>query len=589
MSDILKQFEPGNAFEYGLSAAEMTDIIANKMHYTDLDPWDAFQQLSDANKLALAHLVKVGQILDVVFLKQDHPHNLAVKAALAQAADEGDAEATDALTIFTMHNGIEGLNMYAKKSEPLLLFKNLPEPLGGGLYPSDITKEELIDYVLAYPEQAASILGNNTAVVRAGDRLEAIPYSIHYAGEMQQAARELLAAARATDHAGLAEYLRWQAQALVNDSDPEAMYMADKLWIELEDAPIEFTLGRESYEDLLSAEVAADPRVEAMLKENGIRAKRKDIIGIRVGIINREAYEKITLYRNKLDDFNQHMPLLDEYRAQAADVGTRRMTMADVDLVALSGDFAAARGGIVTADNLPNGDKLAVQLKVGSRLVFHRQIRNSVDTGLHNQFMDALIDPAQHHLYERDAWFLFLMGHELSHSLGPLTTVDGRDKGGALGKSGSMIEENKADLASICMAAYLNENGILTAEQVQKVYVTWIVSQLPSKEPLAKEAHRSREIMQLNYFREKGAITLEAAGKLHVATEKMAETARDMLTEVIHLQLNGNPAEAQAFVDKYAAWNDALQHAVDIKMGLQPKLYRSLRQPIRDMLLAQPS
>lgn len=574
-------------FTYGIGRKRLDDIVNEKTRTLDFTlPDAAFDQLSPANQKALAHLVKAANFLDIVFLKQDHPDNIRARELLEAAAKAGDKRAEQSLQLFNLHNGLEGSDMYSAKTKPLRLFKDKKLQPGKNFYPQDLTKKELADYIVANPEQASALLSNNTVVQRDGNRLNAVPYSVAFRTEMEGAARELLAAAKETDHKGLAEYLRWQAQALVNDSDPEMAFKADKAWISnLEDSPLEFTVGRENYEDRMSAEVASDARVQKVLAENGIKAKAKDSIGTRVGIVNKDSYAEIADYRKHLEAFAAEMPHTNQYKQQTEDGGSK-MTFADVDLVAITGDYAAVRGGITIAQNLPNSDKLAVELKEGSRLVFHRQVRQGGDPAAEQKFLDALIDPAQHKWHDNNADFLFTVGHELAHSLGPRATKDGRDKSGSLGKFGSMLEENKADVASIAMTDFFVRIGKFTEEQANTIYLTWAAGELPTKQPSEDEAHRSRSIMQMNYFREKGAIEFEKGGKLKIVPEKMGEAGRQMLAEVVQLQLDGDVAKAEAFVKKYASWNDALQYAADEKMKLKPKLYRLVNQPLRAKLSA---
>jgi hypothetical protein len=573
-------------FELALSPAQLDDIVTNKTRFVDLNPFDAYDGLSPANKHALMHLARAADILDNVFLKQDHPDNIRAKQVLQAEAARGDKTAADALTVFMTQNGVIGSDMYSAKTAPLQLFKYKAEPLSGGAsYPADLTKDELIKYVLAHPEQAAAIFSNNTIVERAGDRLVARPYSVAFRDEMEAAARALLAAARETDHNGLATYLRWQAQALVNDSDPVAVFNAEKAWINLHNSPLEFTIARESYEDLFSKEAAADPEVAAMLAANGLIANGKDCIGVRVGIINRESDKLIAIYKDNLAPFSAHLPFAEEYR-RSGEV-SRPLMFADVDLVALAGDYAAFRGGLTIAQNLPNDDKLSVKLGVGGRLVFHRQHRSGDDPAVQAQFLDAIVDPAQRGWYSKDADFLFTLGHEGGHSIGPAVTRDKRPKNGALGQWGAIIEEDKCDIASIVMTDFLASGGKLSAQTANEIYLTWIAGELPARQPAANEAHRMRSVMQLNYFREHGAVSFEKDGKLSLVAGRFPAVAREMLAEAIGLQLEGNPAKAQSFVEKYAAWNDALQYAVDTKMALKPRQYRLLRQPIRNMLLGR--
>lgn len=51
----------------------------------------------------------------------------------------------------------------------------------------------------------------------------------------------------------------------------------------------------------------------------------------------------------------------DAYRQSILDGEELKQTMVDVDLADLEGDYAQCRGGITTAQNLPNNDKLSVK------------------------------------------------------------------------------------------------------------------------------------------------------------------------------------------------------------------------------------
>lgn len=420
-------------FTLALGKEQLNDIFKNKLREIDFGVSDeTLGALSEGNRKALAHLSKVAEILNDVFLKQDHPDNIRIRKAFQKSLKKNpDPLIEQSYKLFRIFNGVVGSDMYAKQTTPLALVKGKELTSGRGFYPEDITEAELADYIVAHPEQASAIFGNNTIIVRNGEALEAVPYSVIFRDEMQAAAREMLLAADATDHQGFAGYLRWHAQALVNDSDPEMMYRADRAWVGLEDSPLEFTIGRESYDDQLSSSVAANPRVKAVLDANGIKAKKKDILGVRVGIVNQESFAAIQFYREELETFAKYMPFYDEY-AQSETGSDAKMTFADVDLVAFSGRYSAVRSGMPVAQNLPNSDKLATQLNVGNRLVFHRQVRNSGDPSQVGKFKKALIDPSQQEWYDSNSSFLFTIGHELAHSLGPRTTTDGRDRAGYL-------------------------------------------------------------------------------------------------------------------------------------------------------------
>ena len=95
-----------------------------------------------------------------------------------------------------------------------------------------------------------------------------------------------------------------------------------------------------------------------MLEKNNIEACSKDMLGIRVGIVEREETKKLQDYKNYLKPFSKTLPFADTY-VQSVDVGELpKQTLVDVDLVHLSGDCRASRPGITLAQNLPNSDKL---------------------------------------------------------------------------------------------------------------------------------------------------------------------------------------------------------------------------------------
>lgn len=579
-------------FTIALSLEKLRDITENKTRHIVFEfPDSIYDTLSEGNKTALTHLVKAAVILDNVFLKQDHPDNVRAKKLLEQQKNT-DERIQLTYDLFNTFNGLESIDMYSQKSEPLRLFSDKELAPGKGFYPQDLRKEELVKYIVNHPEQASAILSNNTVVQRNGDRLEAVPYSVAFRSEMEGAARELLEASVHTDHIGFSQYLKWQAQALVNDSDPEMVFKAEKAWITLEDSPLEFTISRELYDDELSSAVAADPKVRKMLGDfgnYGIKAKSKDTFGTRVGIVNKEANKTIANYRQYLEDFSELMPLCTQYNQGINGDSDTAMTFADVDLVAVTGDYNAFRGGLVQAQNLPNNDKLSAQLNVGGRLVFHRQARQ-VATKLgpkaEQKLLDSLVEPSQHKWYSKEADFKFLIGHELAHSLGPKLTKDGLDKTSSLGKWGDVIEENKADLGSMLMTAHFLEIEKFTQEQANEIYFTWALSCLPSKQPAESEAHRYREVMQINYFCEKGAINFEKDGKFSIIPEKMASATNDMLKEVVQIQLDGDADKAGIFAQKYGEWTEPLQYAANKQLALKPKLYRSVEQPMMKRLLS---
>ena len=108
------------------------------------------------------------------------------------------------------------------------------------------------------------------------------------------------------------------------------------------------------------------------------------------------------------------------------------------------------RGGITTAQNLPNSDKDEVKYDGWRRNVYHRQIRFSKDEENERILLNRLVDSALHQYVDREKILSFVVGHENGHSLGP--TAEYQD---SLGVFKHIIEEHKANIASIASIAEL--------------------------------------------------------------------------------------------------------------------------------------
>ncbi len=85
------------------------------------------------------------------------------------------------------------------------------------------------------------------------------------------------------------------------------------------------------------------------------------MLGVRVGIINKQGTDLILKFKEHMPELAKLMPYADSHHQSVSDAGELKQTMVDVDVVALTGDYAQCRGAITTAQNLPNNDKLAIK------------------------------------------------------------------------------------------------------------------------------------------------------------------------------------------------------------------------------------
>lgn len=514
-----------------------------------------YENLAQGDKDALKHLVKAAFILDEVYPKQDHPKNIEFKNFLKAEVKKGNQDAKMALKLYTAQKGLAAVDTEANKFS---LMKGEQELAGKAFYPADLSVQEfhkIIETMIktGKKDAVAEILNQRSVVKREGKELKATDFTQEFKKEFQKAAEELEKAAKVSTNKDFNEYLLLQAKAL-RENDPMADAHADKKWATLQDTPLEFTITRENYEDEMTETVVENEKLSNLLKENNITAISKDSLGFRVGIVNKEGTEKLLEIKKYLPILAKNMPFADKYEQNiSANSDDVKQTMVDVDLVTVSGDVGAWRGGITLAENLPNDDKLSLTIGGGRRNVYHRQIRAITDFKKLQTRLDAILDKELHQYYENEADHWFTIGHENAHSLGPKSGTE------ALGKYKSIIEENKADMASMAMLDKLEELGMYTNMQKKQIIVTFVADNVLKAKPNLSQAHRVRSVMQMNYLVKEGAVNIDKKGILHVEIDRVIPVAQKMLEEIITVQLSGDFAKGEKFVLDNFVWTKGME------------------------------
>lgn len=560
-----------NSYEIAYSEDELKEMIEHKMrqiHLVDRN-FEGYKKLSDGDKKALEHLVVAAKMMNDVSLEQDHKLNRVMKRALENEAD-GNTQAAYALRLFNSLNGVEGVNGVDEK--PVEIFKGVSGSMGRNFYPDDLTVHEFHEIISKMLDEGKKtevqkILSARTMVRRNGDELHAIDYTEYFANVFSEMANELEVAAHYTTDEKFKDFLGWQAQALLQNNEDMDM-LADKHWAVLQDNDLEFTIGRENYDDQLTQTIYNNPELMAKIQAAGIEINNKDMLGVRVGIVNHEGTKLIMRFKEHMSELAELMPYKDKYTQNVGKDSELKQTMVDVDLVALTGDYAQCRGAITTAQNLPNNDKLAVKTGGGRRNVYHRQVRQSADMEKYKQILERMVASELHQYFDVEADHLFVIGHENAHSLGPKAEYQN-----ALGQYKNMIEEHKADVASIAFMPEYVKNGTISEDQLRKIYTTWVVYRLFMKaKPVFVMPHRMADLMQFNYLLENRAISFDENDKLHINFEIFGLVMNKLLEETIAVQLSKSPAKAKEFVDRYTTWSkySAKIAALHEELGLKP-------------------
>ena len=543
-------------FEFNLPMEELemrTDkehLMTKKMLKADAPE---YLELADGDKKALKHLVKAAYILEKINMQIDCHHNLEFKKFLEDEIAKGNKQAELTKILFDAQKGINAIDTMSNK---INLAKGIEEFPGKGVYPEDLSKEEFHNILTKMInegkiEEVKNILTQRSVVERCGDELVGIDYIDKFKEDFSKMADEIDKAAETSTNADFTEYLKLQAKAL-RTANPMLDAYADKKWATLQDTPLEFTITRENYEDEMTGTIVENKELSALLEKHGIKATPKDFLGGRVGIVNKKGTEALMAIKKYLPTLAQNMPFANEYEQNISTDKDTKQTMVDVDLIAVCGDVGAYRGGITLAENLPNDDKLSLTIGGGRRNVYHRQIRFISDMKKLQERLDAILDKEQHKYYLDEADHWFTIGHENAHSLGPKKACE------TLGKYRNIIEENKADMGSLAFVDLLTELGMYTEEQRKQIIVTTVADNFLKSKPTMSQAHRVRTVMQNKYFSERGAYDI-IDGKIHVNIDKVVPIAKEMLSEIIRIQIDGEFEKAEKYVLDNFVWTDNLE------------------------------
>jgi hypothetical protein len=358
--------------------------------------------LTDNQREMIAVLIKASEIMDDLFWKQAYGPDY--KAWLESIDDEktrrfaeinyGPWDRLDDEKPF-----IEGVG---------------PKPLGANFYPVDMSKEEFESAYMPGKDGLYSLIRRDEE-----GRLTLVPYHVAYDDELKAAADLLRQAARLSESADFANYLKLRANALISDE----YQISDLYWMDVKDNEIDVVIGPiETYEDRLY----------------GYRAGYESYVLIK----DMEWSAELARFATFLPGLQEGLPVPDDYK--------RESPGSDSDLNAYDVVYYAGHsnsGGKTIAINLPNDEE--VQLEKGTRrLQLKNAMRAKFDKIL-EPIAGVLVDESQRQHITFEAFFANTMFHEVAHGLGiKYTITDKGPVGQALHDLASSLEEGKADVGA---------------------------------------------------------------------------------------------------------------------------------------------
>lgn len=386
-----------------------------------------------------------------------------------------------------------------------------PKPLGAGFYPKDMTKEELEKSNL--PDKF-----NHYSIIRRDStgKLISIPYHIAYKEPLQKAADLLKQAADLAEGPGLKKYLQLRADALITDNyNP-----SDIAWLDMKNNSIDIVIGAiEDYEDKMY---------------NSRNAYEAYVL-----IKDKEWSKRLAKYVSMLPELQKGLPVEDKYKTEKP--GTSSDLNA-YDVVYYAGQSNS--GGKTIAVNLPNDEELQ-KTKGTRRLQFKNTIQAKFDKIL-MPIAKEFIDPSQIDKVKFDAFFANIMFHEVAHGLGIKNTIN--HKGTvreALQEQGSWLEEAKADILGLYMVSKLVENKDLPGP-IENYYTAFMAGILRSVRFGTADAHGKANMLEFNFFEDKGAFDKIPGGFYKVNFEKFNTAMNELSNLILTLQGNGDKAAVEA-------------------------------------------
>ena len=102
-------------------------------------------------------------------------------------------------------------------------------------------------------------------------------------------------------------------------------------------------------------------------------------------------------------------------------------------------------------------------------------------------------------------------------------------------------------------------SGYFTADQLRSHYASGISRVLQNNKPRRDQAYNTMQLMQWNWFLDKGVLRFDpATSKLSIDYERYPAAVESLLKEVLAIQDAGDPKRADAFITRWATWDENL-------------------------------
>ncbi len=506
------------------ASPEYVTLQLNKLTPVTIAPDLSYLPANERHVIKL--LVKASQHIDNIFLEQVFQKNQQILQTLKESP-EANQPYIDLFTImFGPWNRLDN-------NKPFI--NNMEKPPGANYYPLDMTKEKFNHWLKNHPDDREQFENHYTVIRSKNKTLIAVPYSQEYSSQLKSAANLLNQAAQETRDASLKEFLTKRADAFLSND----YFKSNMAWMDL-NGDIEVVIGPyEVYEDRLF----------------GYKAAFESF----VCVVDHEESKNLHTLGTYLDKMEDNLPIPDEHK------NFNRGTSSPIKVVNEIFTAGDTKAGVQTlAFNLPNDER--VREKKGSKKVLLKNVMKAKFDQILLPIASQVLSADELKNISFDAYFKHILLHEVSHGLGPGNIkVNGRETSvnKELKDLYSTIEECKADVLGIYNILYLIKEDVLDDTLASTLLPTNLAGIFRSIRFGIEEAHGGANAIQLNYYLEQGAVTIDANGLFSVDTRKYREAVGSLAEKILMIEATGNYTQAEEFMAKYALLKPEVQSALN--------------------------
>jgi hypothetical protein len=497
---------------------------------------------------ALGKLVEAAKVMDTLFLRQVWAGNETMLLDLLQDTSPLGRERLHA---FMLNKG-----PWSRLDHFDPFIPGAPKkPEQANFYPADATKAQVEEWISTLSGGQKTVATGFYSTIRrnAEGKFIAVPYSYEYQGELGHAAALLREAAALTRQPTLKTFLEKRAQAFLSND----YYDSDVAWMEL-DASIEPTIGPyEVYED----------------EWFNYKAAFEAFITLR----DEAESAKLARFGAELQEIENNLPIDPKFRnPKLGALAPIRV----VDVVFSAGD--GNRGVQTAAYNLPNDERITAEK--GAKRVMLKNTQDAKFAKVLVPISKIALAPKDQGSVEFDAFFTHILMHELMHGLGPHTITAGERPSTVrqeLKETYSTIEEAKADISGLFALQFLVDRGKLEKKYEQTMYTTYLASMFRSIRFGLNEAHGRGVAMQLNYFLDKGGVTVAQDGTFAVNPARIKQNVIDLTHDLMTMEANGDYAGAKQMIATMAVNRPPTQRVLDrltsVPVDIEPRFVTAVK------------